>query len=121
MFTTKKLYEENPNLLVCSANVLDVMQENDLSVVVLDQTVFRPHPPSAAPQPSASASSGAVSGDIGLIESEDKRFHVRRIEQREDFIRHIGSFESDPFDVDEMVVCTAEEEFSKEVEENNID
>lgn len=107
MFTTKKLYEENPNLLVCSANVLDVIEEGGLSVVVLDQTVFRPH--------------DGGGSDIGLIESENKRFHVRRAEQREDFIRHIGNFESDPFDVDETVVCTVEEEFDKEVEENKID
>lgn len=107
MFTTKKLYEENPDLFVCSASVLDVMRENDLSVVVLDQTMFRPH--------------DGEGSDIGLIESENKRFHVRRAEQREDFIRHIGSFESDPFDVDETVVCTAEKEFGKEVEENKID
>ncbi len=107
MFTTKKLYKEKPDLLVCSARVLDVMEEDGLSVVVLDQTVFCPH--------------DGGGSDIGLIESENKRFRVRRTEQHEDFIRHIGSFESDPFDVDETVVCTAEEEFSKEVEENKID
>lgn len=114
MFTTKKLYEENPNLLVCSANVLDVMEENNLSVVVLDQTVFRPE---NAP---AQKNEGGVP-DRGLIESEQKRFHVIRVERADDTLRHIGTFEGDPFEVDEVVTCTINEEFSRELKDNKID
>lgn len=103
MFTTKRLYEENPSLLTCSAKVLDVMDENGVTVIVLDQTVFQPLPASER------------GSDVGLIEAERKRFHVTGVERLEDRIRHSGTFEGDPFDVDEMVTCTVNEEFRKEL------
>lgn len=103
MFTTRRLYEDNPSLLTCSAKVLDVMDENGITVVVLDQTVFRPQP---------SSESGS---DVGLIEAEHKRFHVTRVERLEDHIRHSGTFESDAFEVNETVTCTVNEEFRKEL------
>ena len=108
MFNTKRLYEEDPALLTCSARVLDVMDENGMTVVILDQTVFRPQ-------------EGGTASDIGLIESEHKRFHVTRAERLEDRIRHIGTFEGELFEVDEAVTATANEEFKKELEENKID
>lgn len=111
MFTTRRLYEDNPSLLTCSAKVLDVMDENGVTVVILDQTVFRPQ---------AISTQGNEEGvsDAGLIESEHKRFHVIRVERAEDTLRHMGTFEGDPFEVDEEVTCTVNEEFHKEVEEN---
>lgn len=103
MFNTKRLYEEDPTLLTCPARVLDVLDESGVTVVILDQTVFRP-------QESERGS------DVGLIEAEHKRFHVQRVERLEDRIRHIGSFEDNPFETDEEVVCIVNEEFKKELE-----
>lgn len=114
MFATKRLYEENSTLLTCSARVLDMMDDNGTRIVILDQTVFRP-------RPIVSRDDGTQSSDIGLIESENKRFHVARVEIVEDNIRHIGTFEGGAFDADEKVTCTINEEFYKELEENIID
>lgn len=114
MFATKRLYEESPTLLTCSARVLDVMSQHNTAAVILDQTVFQPQPLSAH------ESEEGVS-DIGLIESEHKRFHVIRVELSEETIRHIGTFEEDLFEVDEEVTCTVNEEFRKEIAENRID
>lgn len=103
MFTTKKLYEEDSNLLECSAHVLDVLHENGTTVVILDQTVFKP----------------GVSADkklIGVVESNDKAFEVSRVEENEGTIRHIGTFESEPFALDEDVTCVLDEEYQKESE-----
>lgn len=114
MFTTKRLYEENSTLLTCYARVLDVIHENGMTVVILDQTVFRP-------QPAASREDGILPSDIGLIESENKRFHVTRVELVENGIHHIGVFEGNAFDADEEVTCTVNEKFYKELEENIVD
>ncbi|MBI4253003.1 hypothetical protein HY623_02360 [Candidatus Uhrbacteria bacterium] len=108
MFNTKRLYEENPHLLTCTASALDVMNENGETVVILDQTVFQPQ------------KAGTETG-VGLIESETKRFHVNRVERLEDYIRHLGVFESEPFEVDEVVTCIINEEFRKEIDENRVD
>lgn len=114
MFATKRLYEKDPTLLTCSAKVLDVISQKNTTVVILDQTVFHPQPPSAQKNDEGIS-------DIGLIESEDKRFHVIRVELAEDTTRHIGTFEEDLFEVDEEVTCTVNEEFRKEIAENRID
>ena len=114
MFNTKRLYEEDPALLTCTARVLDVMDENGVTVVILDQTVFQP-------QPASAQNSDAVKSDVGLIESEHNRFHVTRVERLEDRTRHVGTFEGEAFETDEEVTCTVNEEFQKEVEENKID
>ena len=115
MFTTKRLYEEDPSLMTCTAQVLDVMSEGDLSVVILDQTVFHPQAPASA------QGFGVVRSDIGLIESETGRFNINSVELREDHVRHLGTFESEPFEVAETVTCTVSEEFQKEIETNKID
>lgn len=107
MFTTKKLYEEDVDLLECSSQVLDVLHENDATVVILDQTVFKP-------------STSTDKKTIGIIESNDKAFEVTRVEENEGSIRHIGTFESEPFALDEDVTCVLNEEYQKESEvENN--
>ncbi len=106
MFATKKLYESSEKVLTCSAQVLDVLHEDDAVVVILDQTVFRPGTP-ASTQP------------VGIIESNDKAFEVTRVEENEEAIRHIGTFESEPFALDEHVTCVLNEEYQKESEEKN--
>lgn len=101
MFTTKKLYEEDEKLFTCSAHVLDVLHENDITSVVLDQTVFRPL---------ASTNTQTV----GVIESNDKAFFVTSVQEQEHSLRHIGTFESEPFELDEQVTCVLNEEYKKE-------
>lgn len=106
MFTTKKLYEEDGNLLECSAHVLDVLHENGVIVVVLDQTVFKP-------------GTSTDKKTIGMIESNDKAFEVTHVEENEGSIRHIGTFESEPFALDEDVTCVLDEEYQKESDVKN--
>lgn len=114
MFATKRLYEEEPALLTCSAKVLDVISQNNTAVVILNQTVFRP-------QSIPTQGNDESVPDAGLIESEHKRFHVIRTELAEDTVRHIGTFEEGPFEIDEEVTCALNEEFRKELKENQID
>ena len=101
MFTTKKLYEEDDKILTCSAHVLDVLRENDITSVVLDQTVFRPLTPKNTQT-------------VGVIESNDKVFFVTGVQEQENSLRHIGTFESEPFELDEQVTCVLNEEYTKE-------
>ncbi|MBI4599355.1 hypothetical protein HY732_00360 [Candidatus Uhrbacteria bacterium] len=101
MFTTKKLYEEN-KMFMCQAQVLDVLNENGMTSVVLDQTVFRPNDLGGAQE-------------LGVIESESKAFHVTRAKENEGAIRHFGTFESDPFEPDERVTCVLDKEYKKEI------
>jgi alanyl-tRNA synthetase len=103
MFTTKKLYEENPGTLTCSAHVLDVLIEDQKTVVILDQTVFRP-PTKNDPVKT-----------IGVIESSDKAFHVTGVEEQDNAVHHVGTFESEPFELDEIVTCVLNEEYTKEM------
>jgi len=102
MFTTKNLSESDPTLFTCSAQVLDVIREDGVSIVILDQTVFRPD-------------SKEQMTETGRIESDEKTFHVKSVEESEGCIRHIGLFESESFEIDEMVTCVMNEEYKKEM------
>lgn len=105
MFATQKLYQEDPAQLTCSAHVLDVLHDGEQTSVVLDTTVFRPH--------------DITEQVLGVIESTDKAFHVTGVREEEDAVRHVGRFESDPFELDEAVSCVLNDEYKKELGARN--
>lgn len=90
MIATKLLYLEGFNLLDFEAKVLDVVEENGGTVVVLDQTSFYPQ-------------GGGQPYDKGTIESSSGRFLVEEVRFVDGLVKHIGKFETGTFAKDEQV------------------
>src|SRR3989344_6152860 len=87
---TKLLYLEDFNLLNFEARVLDVLEENGRSVVVLDQTYFYPQ-------------GGGQPYDKGVVESPSGKFLVEEVRFVDGVVKHIGKFESGSFAKEEVV------------------
>lgn len=95
--TTKLLYLEDFTLLKTKAVVEDVFEENEKSIVVLDQTVFYPQ-------------GGGQPYDQGIIESSLGRFVVEEVRFVDGVVKHIGKFESGAFQKSEAVDCVVDAE-----------
>lgn len=96
MTNTKLLYLENFTLLTCEAKVINVSEENDRSVVLLDQTVFYPQ-------------GGGQPYDKGGIKGPAGKFLVEEVRFADGVVKHIGKFESGNFQIDENVKCAVDE------------
>ncbi len=89
---TKLLYLENMHTLACDAHVIDIIKENDKSVIILDQTVFYPQ-------------GGGQPYDTGIIKNASGIFRVNEVRFVDGIVKHIGTFEEGTFKIDNTVTC----------------
>lgn len=92
MVPKKLLYLESFNLLECEASVLEILEEDGKTFIVLDQTCFYPQ-------------GGGQPFDQGIIKSSNGKFNVLEVRFIDGIIRHIGTFEEGSFSKGEKVKC----------------
>ncbi len=92
MTPTKLMYMEDFNLLKSPATVVDVVQENGRTIVILDQTIFYPQ-------------GGGQPYDKGVIIGPLGRFLVAEVRFVDGIVKHIGSFEMGEFKTGDSVQC----------------
>ena len=80
MALTKLLYFEDFTLLKFDSKVTDVSEENERTIIVLDQTVFYPQ-------------GGGQPYDKGVIENPSGKFLVEEVRFLEGTVKHIGTFQ----------------------------
>lgn len=97
MNPTKLIYLEDFTALESDAAVLEVLNENDKSVVILDQTVLY-------------AQGGGQPYDQGWMENEHGKFRVEEVRFVEGIVKHIGYFESGSFEAGQTVHCKVDQE-----------
>lgn len=97
MSPTKLLYLEDFNLIECEASVLDTIEEDGKTFLVLDQTCFYPQ-------------GGGQPYDQGVIQSSATKFNVTEVRFIEGIVRHIGNFENGIFSKDDKVNCSVGKE-----------
>lgn len=97
---TKLLYLEQMSQYTCEAQVSEVMNEDDRSVVILDQTIFYPQ-------------GGGQPYDTGIISNEGKKFIVEDVRFVDGIVKHIGKFEGGIFSQGETVTCSVDVERRK--------
>lgn len=97
MQSTKLLYLENFTLFNATANVLDILQENGRTVVILDQTIFYPQ-------------GGGQPYDQGIIENHNSRFIVEEVRLVDGIVKHSGTFEQGTFSKGDLVTCVVNQE-----------
>lgn len=93
---TELLYMENMGLTTAEAVVVDVLEDNGKSIVILDQTIFYPQ-------------GGGQPYDKGIIESDSGKFLVEEVRFVDGVVKHIGIFEKGKFEKDEKVICRVDE------------
>ena len=97
MESTKLLYLENFTLLNSEAKVVDVLEENGKTVVLLDQTVFYPQ-------------GGGQPYDKGIIEGSSGKFIVEEVRFVDGLVKHIGHFDKGTLKKEDSVKCLVEKE-----------
>ncbi len=97
MQPTKLIYLEDFTILQSGATVFDVFQENGCYVLILDQTIFYPQ-------------GGGQPYDQGYIENEQGKFKVEEVRFVVGLVKHIGTFESGAFAVNQNVTCSVNPE-----------
>ena len=94
---TTLLYLENFTLLEADANVVEVIKEQNQTLVMLDQTIFYPQ-------------GGGQPYDQGVIESGSGTFLVEEVRFADGHVSHIGAFEKGMFAAGETVRCFVDPE-----------
>jgi len=90
---TRLLYLEDFDVVRCEAVVQEIRQENNQTVIVLDQTSFYPR-------------GGGQDWDMGQIKSEASIFEVNEVRLDETgTVLHIGTFQDSLFKVSDKVAC----------------
>src|SRR3989338_11565238 len=100
MEPTKLLYMEDFNLLVHTAQVIEVTKQDDRNVVVLNETIFY-------------AQGGGQLYNTGVMETPNAKFIVQEVRFVDGVVKHIGMFESGIFEVGDTVSCKVDEERRK--------
>lgn len=95
MAHTKLLYLEDFTLLQSEGVVEDIFEENEKSVVLLDQTVFYPQ-------------GGGQPYDKGEITSPSTKFSVEEVRFVEGVVKHIGVFSTGAFIKGDRVQCAVD-------------
>ncbi len=94
---THLLYLEDFNLLTSPAIVIDVLKENDRSIVLLDKTIFYPQ-------------GGGQPYDTGRIKNLNGTFIVEEVRFVDGVVRHSGRFEQGMFHKGDVVECDVNKE-----------
>ena len=89
---TKLIYLEHMDQDTCQAHVVNILNEDGKTIVVLDQTIFYPQ-------------GGGQPFDTGVITSSSKVFNVTEVRFVNGFVNHIGNFEAEAFNPNEAVTC----------------
>lgn len=92
---TKLFYLEDFDLFACDARVVDILEENGRSIILLDQTIFYPQ-------------GGGQPYDKGIIERPSAKFLVEEVRFVDGVVKHIGKFESGAFNVGDEVKCSVD-------------
>lgn len=92
MQTTHLLYLEDFTLLRSPAMVVDVLEENCKTVVLLDKTIFYPQ-------------GGGQPFDTGVIENPSGKFLVEEVRFVDGIVKHVGRFEQGGFKKGDAVTC----------------
>lgn len=94
---TQLLYLERLDATTDTAVVVDILKENDKTVVILDKTVFYPQ-------------GGGQPYDTGVIENASGTFLVTEVRFVDGIVKHIGSFEQGSFSIGDVVHCKVNQE-----------
>lgn len=97
MQPTKLLYLENFTLLEDTAIIVDVLQENNKTFVILNQTIFYPQ-------------GGGQPYDTGTIENAHGAFNVQEVRFVDGIVKHFGTFMHGTFSQEETVTCKVNSE-----------
>ncbi|MBI3341653.1 hypothetical protein HY024_00860 [Candidatus Curtissbacteria bacterium] len=97
MKSTELIYLENFRQTEAEATVVDIVEEDDKTIVYLDGTIFYPQ-------------GGGQPYDKGTIESTNGKFIVDEVRYLEGLVKHIGSFEKGQFAKGEKVKCLVDVE-----------
>lgn len=92
MSKTQLLYLEDFTRLESQAKVFEIIQEDDRSVVILDQTIFYPQ-------------GGGQPFDTGAIQSPVGEFAVKEVRFVDGLVRHIGCIVRGVIGAGDFVVC----------------
>lgn len=92
MLETELIYLNDYSLLSCEARVINITEENARTIVILDKTVFYPQ-------------GGGQPYDSGIIKSHTAQFDVEEVRLFDNFVRHIGVFQQDNFNINDKVSC----------------
>ncbi len=76
----------------CDARVVDSINEEGRSILILDQTIFYPQ-------------GGGQPYDTGTISNTDKKFFVEEVRFVDGIVKHIGRFESEKVTAGETITC----------------
>lgn len=94
---TEQLTLKNMYVLDTQAEVLEVLSENDQTILVLDKTSFHPQ-------------GGGQPSDTGSIYSGSSEFIVKKVIKSDDKIFHHGEFKNGQFNIGEKVECKVDKE-----------
>ena len=97
MSDTELLYLEDFTLLSCEAKVVDVLSEDDRTILVLDQTIFYPQ-------------GGGQPYDQGIIEGTSGKFLVEEVRFVDGLVKHFGEFQSGSLNAEDTVKCLVDVE-----------
>ncbi len=97
MQITHLLYLEDFTLLSSPASVIDILEENGKTIVLLDKTIFYPQ-------------GGGQPYDKGIIESSSGKFLVEEVRFVDGIVKHIGKFEHGTFKKGDVVTCIVDKE-----------
>jgi len=89
---TQLLYLESLDVTTSTAQVVNILIENDKTVIILDKTVFYPQ-------------GGGQPYDTGIIENNSGKFLVTEVRFVDGIVKHIGMFVQGSFAVNDMVQC----------------
>ncbi len=92
MNPTKLIYLENFTIVEDDAKVVDLIEEDARSIIILDQTIFYPQ-------------GGGQPYDKGALENKSGKFIVEEVRFVDGIVKHFGKFETGIFNINDIVHC----------------
>lgn len=92
MTATTLLYLEDFTLFHAGGVIVDILPENEKTIILLDKTIFYPQ-------------GGGQPFDQGIIENDKGQFSVEEVRYSDGLVKHIGKFTHGCFDKGDVVKC----------------
>lgn len=94
--TTKLTYFDHTYQFESTGKIMDILSADGKTTLILDQTIFYPQ-------------GGGQPYDVGVIQNEHGKFHVREVRMKEGIVHHIGTYEQGNFSIGETVQLKIDE------------